>query len=206
MIRRANRIIVTVRNRLATAPLGSRSWRRARLGHDHADDCRDRRPDLGYCEQATHRPAQQRVRQGQQAGGTVAKDAGSAVVDFVLVSLILVPLFAGILQLGLALYVRNTLAACAQEGARYAAAEDIVRSGNAAITNAASQRTKSCVTDSLPNSFANGIAASTPTLTGAGGSVPVVEVQIVSPFPLIGLLGVGSGVLHATGDAMQERP
>jgi Flp pilus assembly protein TadG len=124
----------------------------------------------------------------------------------VLVSLILVPLFAGILQLGLALYVRNTLAACAQEGARYAAAEDIVRSGNAAITNAASQRTKSCITDSLPGSFANGITASTPLLNGGGGVVPVVEVQIASPFPLVGLLGVGSGVLHATGDAMQERP
>jgi len=128
------------------------------------------------------------------------------VVDFVLVSLILVPLFAGILQLGLALYVRNTLAACAQEGARYAAAEDIVRSGNAAITNAASQRATSCVTDSLPGSFANGITASTPVLNSGGGAVPVVEVEIASPFPLIGLLGVGSGVLHATGDAMQERP
>lgn len=128
------------------------------------------------------------------------------MVDFVLVSLILVPLFAGILQLGLALYVRNTLAACAQEGARYAAAEDIVRSGNAAITNAASQRAASCVTDSLPGSFANGIAASTPVLTSGGGAVPVVEVEMASPFPLIGLLGVGSSVLHATGDAMQERP
>ncbi len=128
------------------------------------------------------------------------------MVDFVLVSLILVPLFAGILQLGLALYVRNTLAACAQEGARYAAAEDIVRSGNAAITNAASQRATSCVTDSLPGSFANGITASTPVLNSGGGAVPVVEVEIASPFSLIGLLGVGSGVLHATGDAMQERP
>jgi len=124
----------------------------------------------------------------------------------VLVSLILVPLFAGILQLGIALYVRNTLAACAQEGARYAAAEDIVRAGSAAIANAASERTKSCVTDSLPNSFANGITASTPTLASAGGSVPVVEVRIASPFPLMGFLGVGSGVLHATGDAMQEQP
>lgn len=123
-----------------------------------------------------------------------------------LVSLILVPLFAGILQLGLALYVRNTLAACAQEGAHYAAAEDIVRAGTAAIANAASERAKSCVTDSLPSSFANGITASTPTLASAGGSVPVVEVRIASPLPLMGFLGVGSGVLHATGDAMQEQP
>src|SRR5438552_1288636 len=48
-------------------------------------------------------------------------ERGSAVVDFVLVSTILVPLFLGILQVGLFLYVRNTVTAAASEGAHYAA-------------------------------------------------------------------------------------
>jgi hypothetical protein len=43
------------------------------------------------------------------------------VVDFVLVSMLVVPLFLGILQVGLYLYVRNTLTAAASEGAAYAA-------------------------------------------------------------------------------------
>ena len=49
---------------------------------------------------------------------------GSAVVDFVLVLAVLVPLFLGILQVGLVLLVRNTLANAAAEGARYAASLD----------------------------------------------------------------------------------
>ncbi len=48
-------------------------------------------------------------------------DRGSAVVDFVLVSMMVVPLFLGILQVGLFLYVRNTMTAAASEGAHYAA-------------------------------------------------------------------------------------
>ena len=55
-----------------------------------------------------------RARRGQR---------GSAVVDFVLVLAVLVPLFLGILQVGLVLLVRNTLAAAASEGARYAAVQ-----------------------------------------------------------------------------------
>ena len=49
---------------------------------------------------------------------------GSAVVDFVLVLVVLLPLVLGILQLALVLHVRNTLTAAASEGARHAATAD----------------------------------------------------------------------------------
>ena len=49
---------------------------------------------------------------------------GSAVVDFVLVLVVLIPLFLGILQVGLVMLVRNTLANAAAEGARHAASLD----------------------------------------------------------------------------------
>ncbi|MFI6681132.1 TadE family protein [Kribbella sp. NPDC050470] len=42
-------------------------------------------------------------------------------MEFVLVSMLVVPLFLGVLQVGLYLYVRNTVAAAASEGAHYAA-------------------------------------------------------------------------------------
>ena len=49
---------------------------------------------------------------------------GSAVVDFTLVGVLLTFLFLALLQLGLALHVRNTLVASAAEGARYGANAD----------------------------------------------------------------------------------
>ena len=52
------------------------------------------------------------------------RQRGAAVVDFVLVLVVLVPVFLGILQVALVLFVRNTLAAAASEGARYAATLD----------------------------------------------------------------------------------
>lgn len=49
-------------------------------------------------------------------------ERGSAVVDFVLVMVLLVPLVLGVMQLALVLHVRNTVALAASEGARHAAA------------------------------------------------------------------------------------
>lgn len=48
---------------------------------------------------------------------------GAAAVDFVLVVVVLLPLFLGVLQLALVLHVRNTAAAAAAEGARAAAVQ-----------------------------------------------------------------------------------
>lgn len=52
------------------------------------------------------------------------KDDGSAIVDFALVGALLTLLFAAVVQLGIALYVHNTLVSCAAEGARYGARAD----------------------------------------------------------------------------------
>ena len=54
-------------------------------------------------------------------------EGGAAVVDFVLVLVVLVPLVLGIVQLALVLHVRNTLASAAAEGARAAAAKGASR-------------------------------------------------------------------------------
>lgn len=122
-------------------------------------------------------------------------------------SLILIPLFVAILQLGLALYVRNTLAACAQDGARYGADANVVVQGDKAMANAATAQTARCVDESLSGAYARRITASAPVITDSGGgAVRVVEVRITSPLPLAGLFGLGPQVLHVQGDALQERP
>ena len=57
------------------------------------------------------------------------RDRGSAVVEFTLVGVLLTALFLALMQLGLALHVRNTLLASAAEGARFAAYARHVTSG-----------------------------------------------------------------------------
>src|SRR5690625_7393678 len=55
-------------------------------------------------------------------GGVKAADErGSAIVDFLLVSLLVTVLMLGVVQLALTLHVRNILIDSAGEGARYAA-------------------------------------------------------------------------------------
>ncbi|GAA3399120.1 TadE/TadG family type IV pilus assembly protein [Cryptosporangium minutisporangium] len=60
----------------------------------------------------------------RRPGGPRAED-GSAVVEFALVSVVLLTLLLGVLQVAVYLYVRNIVAASAAEGARYAANADV---------------------------------------------------------------------------------
>jgi len=55
----------------------------------------------------------------------LGEDAGAAVVDFALMSLLLVLLLLGVLQTAIYFYARNVVAAAAADAARYAAAEGV---------------------------------------------------------------------------------
>ncbi len=125
-------------------------------------------------------------------GSRRRSDSGSAVVDFVLVSVVLVPLFLGILQVALVLHVRNTLTSAASEGARYAATFD--RPLQAGV-----ERTRSQIADAVAGRFAENITASETTIGGA----PVVEVRVVADVPPLGLWGPGVRVAVA-GHAIEE--
>lgn len=121
-------------------------------------------------------------------------ERGSAVVDFVLVATLLVVLVAGVLQLALALHVRNTLVDAAGEGARYAAL-----AGSSLDAGAA--RTRELTAAALSSRYAQDVRAGVVTLDGA----PVVEVTVSAPLPVLGLLGPG-GLVTATGHAVLEDP
>jgi hypothetical protein len=84
------------------------------------------------------------------------------VVDFVLVLVVLVPVFLGILQLALVLLVRNTLAAAASEGARYAATLDRSPADGAA-------RTRAQIEGRWPAKFAEDVRAGPVMVHGAPG-------------------------------------
>ncbi len=123
---------------------------------------------------------------------TARDDRGAAVVDFVLVLVVLVPLFLGILQVGLVLHVRNTLTAAAAEGARYAAALDREPAAGAA-------RTRSQIRDALADRFARRVTAHEVLVDG----VPGVEVRVAADVPPLGLWGPAVH-LDVSGHAVEE--
>ena len=98
-----------------------------------------------------------------------------------------------VFQLGLALYVRNTLISAASEGARYGARADAAPDDGIA-------RTSALITSSLNASFAEDVSAAAVTTPGG---IRVVEVTVSAPLPIIGPVGP-SGVLTVSGRAFSE--
>ena len=119
---------------------------------------------------------------------------GAAIVDFVLVLAVLVPLFLGILQLALVLLVRNTLVAAASEGARYAATLDRDQDDGEA-------RTRAQIDGALAARYAQDVHAERVLIDGAPG----VEVTVRAVVPALGLGGPGIE-LTVTGHAIEEGP
>ncbi len=126
--------------------------------------------------------------------GRWATQRGAAVVDFVLVLVVLVPLFLGILQVGLVLMVRNTLANAAAEGARHAASLD-------RDLAAGEQRTREQVAGVVSGRFTRDVDA---RLVSLGGR-PTVEVVVRARVPALGL-GGPAVELEVVGHAVEESP
>jgi len=107
-------------------------------------------------------------------------ERGSAVVDFVLVSMLVVPLFLGILQVGLYLYVRNTVTAAASEGAHYAAVLNRVPTDGEA-------RTRELVGGVVRDQLIDSVSAEETDVDGQPG----VRVAVKAHMPPLGLWGPG---------------
>jgi Flp pilus assembly protein TadG len=121
-------------------------------------------------------------------------DRGSAIVEFTLVGILLTVLFLALLQLGLALHVRNTLVASAAEGARYGANADRDPVQGAAVT-------RQLIRDSLADSFADGVSSGVETVDG----MQTVYVQVDATLPVLGLLGPPR-TIRVRGHALEEAP
>ncbi|WP_245528847.1 TadE/TadG family type IV pilus assembly protein [Beutenbergia cavernae] len=114
-------------------------------------------------------------------------------MDFALVSVLVVVLALGVIQLALVLHVRTTLIDCAAEGARLAALHDGELDDGVA-------RTEALIAGSLSPTYAQDVTAR----TSDDGGVATVEVDVTAPLPVLGLLGPG-GVVTVTGRAVQEQ-
>ena len=119
-------------------------------------------------------------------------DDGSAVVEFVLVSILVVVLILAVVQFAVALYIRNTLISAAGEGARFAAAADRTPTDGAV-------HTRELIESSLPDSYADNVSAGYETVQG----VPTVVVEVHTSLPVFGWLGPAK-TLTVSGHAMEE--
>ena len=119
-------------------------------------------------------------------------DRGSAVVEFVLVGVLLTILTLSVIQLGLALLIRNTVLDAASEGARYGALAD--NSVDDAVG-----RTRDLITTAIGPSYARSITVS----RGSYNGYPADIVTVRAPLPLIGLIGIPNG-LEVDGHAAVE--
>lgn len=115
-------------------------------------------------------------------------------MDFVLVLVVLIPLFLGILQVALVMMVRNTLASAASEGARYAATLDRGPADGVA-------RTREQIDGAISGRFAQDIDVAMVLIDGA----PAVQITVHATVPALGLGGPGVE-LDVVAHAVEESP
>lgn len=107
--------------------------------------------------------------------------------------LVLVPLFLGIFQVGLTMFVKNTLTACASEGARFGANFNRSPSDGAA-------KAQDCAVEALTAHWIEGANAG---MSWGGGGEQLVVVRMAANVPPLGLFGPGMHVT-VTGHAVKE--
>ena len=123
-------------------------------------------------------------------------ERGSAVVDFVLVSVLILTLLMAVLQIAVYVHLRNVVVASAQEGARYAANADVDSSTGAA-------RTVQIVARATSSRTAAGLACTSGEEPDPSG-LTLVVVRCTGSVPtLLGALGNLLPVT-ATGRAIKE--
>lgn len=120
------------------------------------------------------------------------REAGSAPAEFVMVAALLTVLTLGVLQLGVALLVRNTALDAAAEGARFGALADNTPADGAA-------RTRELIRTAIGSDYASDVRVS----TGEWRGHPALTVTVRATLPVLGLLGIGDG-LEVAGHAARE--
>lgn len=119
-------------------------------------------------------------------------ERGSAPAEFVMVGALLTFLTLAVMQLGLAMHVRNTVLDAAGEGARFAALAD-----NALPDGA--ERTRELITTAIGPHYAGDVTIALADHLGH----PAAVVTVRAPLPLIGLVGIEHG-LEVRGHAPLE--
>ena len=119
-------------------------------------------------------------------------EQGSAVAEFTMVVGLLTLLTLAVLQLGLALHVRNTVADAASEGARFAALAD-----NGLADGA--ERPRQLIAVALGPAYTGDITATLGEYLGH----PSAVITVRAPLPILGLFGPAK-TMEVSGHAAVE--
>lgn len=119
-------------------------------------------------------------------------DRGSAVVEFVLVGMMLTFLTLAVLQLALALHIRNTVLDAAAEGARFGALADNRPSDGV-------ERTIELISSAIGPEYAQDVGVS----EGEWMGYPALTVTVRTTLPILGAIGP-AGALEVSGHAVVE--
>lgn len=111
--------------------------------------------------------------------GTLREERGSSPVEFVLVGTLLTVLTLAVLQLALAVYVRNVVHDAAVEGAYHAALADTTLDEGV-------ERSRAVITRAIGAAYAEDIAIGSSAALGH----ETVDVRIRTSLPVIGLIGI----------------
>jgi Flp pilus assembly protein TadG len=133
-----------------------------------------------------------RPRRTRQSTGRRADERGSAIVDFALISVVLLPMFFAILQVALIWHVRTTLTSAASEGARFGAAF-----GN--TPDDARRRTVDVIDESFGRKIDDDVTAS----QSSSGGQPIVTVTVRADVPVLAFWGPTVSV-RVEGHAIKE--
>jgi Flp pilus assembly protein TadG len=121
---------------------------------------------------------------------------GSSPVEFVLVGTLLTLLTLAVLQLALAVYVRNVAHDAAVEGAYHAALADTT-------LDEGRERARLVIARTVGDAYAGDIEVR----TVEAGEQDLIEVTIRTTLPLIGLIGIPAGLevnAHAPEETLGE--
>lgn len=129
---------------------------------------------------------------------SAAADRGASVVEFVLLTVLLVVLLFAVLQVAVWFYARSIVASAAADGAHYAATID----GGASTVAAGEQRARQLITDGLNARAAQDIACTATAGVDASSGLPITTVRchgrphmLLLPFDLPLGIDVHSSVL-----------
>ena len=136
------------------------------------------------------RHASRRLPRQREQSVAGVREAGAAVVDFVLVGALVTVIFVALIQLALVLHVRNTVADAASSAARYGALGDRTAAD-------AQERATMLVSTALGPNYVQDVAANMETRNG----LAMLTVSIKAPLPVLGLLGPAR-TLEMTGHAV----
>lgn len=125
------------------------------------------------------------------------EDAGAAVVDFVFVSVLLVMLLFGVLQVAVYFYARNIVAASTADGARFAAAAGMPASAGVA-------RARALMSAGLSGSVTRAVRCTAAQGVDGASGLPVTTVRCAGRMRAFLLPVVLPLQLDATSSALTE--